>query len=121
MKMLNYKDFMRDFGKIAKQTMNLSIYNGQWQCACGKSHNFNEHALDIIGQGAVMRLMIMCPDDPHYVTNVKIKTFMVFKWNLSVIGTGAITHRDSGNLTHWDSQITALMVVRVARAQASFG
>lgn len=80
MKMLNYEDFMRDFGKMAKQTMNLSIYKGQWQCACGKSHNFNEHTLDIIGQGAVMRLMIMCPDDPHYVTNVKIKTFMIFKF-----------------------------------------
>ncbi len=29
MKMLNYEDFMRDFGKMAKQTMNLSIYKGQ--------------------------------------------------------------------------------------------
>lgn len=73
MKMLSSDAFLKDFGDVAKQTMDLSIYNGSWQCACGKTHWFDRGR--VLGQGWPMKLLVTCPDDPHYVTSLKIKTF----------------------------------------------
>lgn len=79
MRMLNFEQFAQAFGNVAPNTMNMSIYRDNFQCACGSSHWFDENA-DVVCQGAGMTIIVVCPDDPTYVTGVKIKTFMVFKF-----------------------------------------
>lgn len=78
MRILDFDSFVDDFALVAKPTMNMSIYKGNYNCACGKSHRFGEH-INIICEG-LMKVMVTCPDDIKYVTSVKIKTFLVFKF-----------------------------------------
>jgi hypothetical protein len=33
--------FFTDFGKASKNTMNLSMYNDGFRCACGETHWFD--------------------------------------------------------------------------------
>ncbi len=40
MKMLGFEQFMDDFGRAAKNTMNLSVYRDNFKCACGQNHWF---------------------------------------------------------------------------------
>jgi hypothetical protein len=79
MKMMSFEDFMNDFGKAAPNSMNLSIYRDNFQCACGRSHWFDE-SIDVVCQGGIMKLMVICPNDPSYITNLKIKLFMMLKF-----------------------------------------
>jgi hypothetical protein len=79
MKMMSFEGFMNDFGKAAPNSMNMSVYRDNFQCACGRSHWFDE-SMDVVCQGGLMKIMVICPDDSSYITSLKIKTFMVFKF-----------------------------------------
>ena len=76
MKMLSFKEFVADFGKITKHRMNMSVYDGNFQCACGGEHWFQYHGIQIIGDG-FYKVMVICPKSNH-VTSVKIKTTLGF-------------------------------------------
>lgn len=78
MKVMAFDRFMDDFGRAARNTMNLSVYRDSFRCACGKDHWFDE-SIDVVCQG-LMKLMVVCPDDPTYLTSIKIKTFLVVKF-----------------------------------------
>lgn len=78
MKTMNFESFLNDFGRAAKPTMDMSIYRDNFQCACGKSHWFDER-IDIICEG-LMKVMVVCPDDSSYLTSLKIKTFLLVKF-----------------------------------------
>jgi hypothetical protein len=78
MRMMRFENFADDFGRAAKPTMNMSIYRDNFQCACGQSHWFDE-SIDIICEG-LMKVMVACPNDPAYLTSLKIKMFMLFKF-----------------------------------------
>lgn len=78
MKTMNFESFLNDFGRAAKPTMDMSIYRDNFQCACGKSHWFDE-GIDIICEG-LMKVMVVCPDDSSYLTSLKIKTFLLVKF-----------------------------------------
>jgi hypothetical protein len=77
-KMFDFDAFMDDFGRAAKPTMNMSIYRDNYKYACGNSHWFDER-IAIVCEG-LMKVMLICPENPAYVTAVKIKTFLVFKF-----------------------------------------
>ncbi len=79
MKMMSFEGFMNDFGKAAPNSMNMSVYRDNFQCACGRSHWFDE-SIDVVCQGGLMKIMVICPDDSSFLTSLKIKTFMVFKF-----------------------------------------
>lgn len=87
MKMMNFDSFTDDFGNAIKPTMDMSIYRDSFQCSCGVSHWFDED-IDIICEG-LMKVMVVCPKDPTFLTSLKIKTFMVFKFKgfVSLSGT----------------------------------
>jgi len=78
MKTMDFESFVEDFGRAAKPIMDMSIYRDSFQCACGKSHWFDEE-IDIICEG-LMKIMVVCPADAAFLTSLKIKTFMVFKF-----------------------------------------
>jgi hypothetical protein len=101
--MLSFEQFVQAFGNVAPNTMNMSIYRDNFQCACGSSHWFDEDA-DVVCQGASMTILVVCPDDPTYLTNVKIKTFMVFKFK----GFESL----AGTHLQDESDITALRTLR---------
>jgi hypothetical protein len=75
---MNFEAFLDDFGRAARPTMNMSIYRDNFQCTCGQPHWFDEE-IDIICEG-LMKVMVVCPYDPSYLTSLKIKTFMLFKF-----------------------------------------
>ncbi|WP_368933643.1 hypothetical protein [Brevundimonas naejangsanensis] len=79
MRMLPFEKFAESFGNAIKPQMNMSIYSGDYECACGRSHRFDSNFTKLLAEGA-MRVMIQCPVKSDFLTNVKIKTFMVFKF-----------------------------------------
>lgn len=79
MRMLPFEKFAEAFGNAVKPQMNMSIYNGDYQCACGRSHTFDSYRTKMLAEGA-MRVMVECPVNQSYLTNVKIKTFMLVKF-----------------------------------------
>jgi hypothetical protein len=87
MKMMDFESFVDYFGKAFKPVKNMSIYRDTFKCACGKSHWFDEE-IDIVCEGP-FKVMVVCPDDPAFLTALKIKTFMVFKFKgfVSIAGT----------------------------------
>lgn len=87
MKMMNFDNFADDFGNAIKPTMDMSIYRDNFQCSCGETHWFDED-IDIICEG-LMKVMVVCPNDPAFLTSLKIKTFMLFKFKgfVSLSGT----------------------------------
>ncbi|CAM3089655.1 hypothetical protein [Vibrio rarus] len=78
MKVLSVNAFMRDFGNAIRPQMNMSIYRDNFKCVCGQSHWFDE-SIELLAEGS-MKVMVKCPNDPRYVTSLKIKTFMIFKF-----------------------------------------
>lgn len=87
MKMMPFESFARDFGRAAKPVMNMSIYRDNFECACGRSHWFDDR-IEIVCEG-LMKVMVVCPEDESFLTALKIKTFMVvrFKGFESLAGT----------------------------------
>jgi hypothetical protein len=79
MKMLSFEAFLGEFGDVKKHMLDMSIYRDSFQCACGRSHWFDEQ-IDIVGGTFFMKLMVVCPEDHSYLTSIKIKTFMLLKF-----------------------------------------
>jgi len=77
--MMAFEEFGAFFGRAAKPRMNMSIYRDVFECACGQSHWFDERQIDIICDG-FSKVMVACPNDSTYITSLKIKTFMIFKF-----------------------------------------
>jgi len=78
MKLVNLTTFFDTFGKAGKPRMNMSIYRESFKCACGKSHWFDE-SIKIVCEGTGMKIAVLCPEEA-FITSLKIKTFMVFKF-----------------------------------------
>lgn len=78
MKIQSFDAFMDDFGRAAPNTMNLSVYRDNFRCACGQDHWFDE-SIDVVCQG-LMKLMVVCPRDPSYITSIKIRMFLLVKF-----------------------------------------
>ena len=55
-----------------KARMNMSLYNGSYNCACGSKHEYMPH-INLHAQGK-WRVVMECPSDKNCFTNVKIKT-----------------------------------------------
>lgn len=91
---MNFSDFAENFGRAAKPVMNMSIYRDSFKCACGNSHWFDER-INIVCEG-LMKVMVTCPEDSSYLTSLKIKTFMVFKFKgfESLSGTRLVNQED---------------------------
>jgi hypothetical protein len=70
--------FFTDFGRVAKNRMNLSTYNDGFRCACGETHWFDD-SIRVFCQG-YWKIVIFCPSDPTYLTSIKIKTLLGVKF-----------------------------------------
>ncbi len=77
--MKSFEDFISDFNNVSPNSMNMSIYRDSFQCACGQSHWFDE-SIDVVCQAPIMKIIVTCPNNPSYITSLKIKTFMMFKF-----------------------------------------
>ena len=72
-KMLPMHTFLETFDrKISRNKMDLSLYEGYWDCACGKQHWMIQNH-NIICQG-FWKVMVRCPNNPNMITAVKVKT-----------------------------------------------
>ena|GEM_PF-1493128 len=78
LKVTDFEGFAEDFGRVAKPVMDMSIYRDSFQCACGKSHWFDEN-IDIVCEG-LKKVMVVCPENAAFLTSLKIKTFLMFKF-----------------------------------------
>lgn len=75
----NLEDFIMSISSnIMKVRMDLSLYNGDYDCACGKKHQYGPH-ITLLCQGK-WRVVMQCPDNPDYLTCVKIKMFLLVKF-----------------------------------------
>jgi hypothetical protein len=70
--------FLQSIGRAMKVRMDLSLYDGDYNCACGKSHHYGAH-VELLCQGNWLVVMV-CPENPDYLTCVKIKMFMMVKF-----------------------------------------
>lgn len=100
MLMMGLEAFLEHFGKAVKPKMNMSIYRDSFHCACGQAHWFDE-GIDILCEG-LMKVIVVCPHDPAYLTSLKIKTFMVIKFKGfdSLAGT-RITNQNEKDAMHY--------------------
>lgn len=98
MKIMPFQRFVEDFGRSAKPVMNMSIYQDNFQCACGQSHWFDSR-IKIVCEG-LMKVMVVCPQDSSFVTSLKIKLFMLvkFKGFESLAGTQVKTPAEEAGL-----------------------
>ncbi len=78
MKNIELNSFLTDFGNAITPQMNMSIYRDNFQCSCGTTHWFDE-CIDILAEGR-RKVMVACPEQPNYLTALKIKTFMLVKF-----------------------------------------
>lgn len=76
--LMGFEPFLRSVGMAIRPQMDMSIYNGAFDCACGNSHAYGPH-IDLLCEGR-MRVVMTCPNDGSYMTNVAIKTFLLFKF-----------------------------------------
>jgi hypothetical protein len=70
--------FLNSLGNVMSVRMNLSLYEGEFDCACGKKHEFGNH-IRLLCQGS-WSVVMECPDDADYLTYVKIKMFLMVKF-----------------------------------------
>ena len=78
MRVQRLDEFLKDFGRTAKPTMNMSIYQADYKCGCGKIHWFNGNEYIICE--SFYKVMVYCPEGAAFVNSLKIKTFMFFKF-----------------------------------------
>lgn len=95
-KMLPLRTFLETFDrKISRNRMDLSLYEGYWDCACGHRHCMIQQQ-NIICQG-FWKVIVRCPDDPNVLTAVKVNTKffgMKFKDYESFAGAVISTEED---------------------------
>ena len=68
----NPEEFFASIGRMMAVRMNMSQYNGLFECACGQEHMYTP-TVKLLAQGK-WRVVMECPDDANYLTNVEIKT-----------------------------------------------
>lgn len=78
MKSNNMDAFLESIGVAMRVRMDLSLYDGDYDCACGKKHHYGPH-INLLCQGK-WRVVMECPESPDYLTCVKIKMFMMVKF-----------------------------------------
>ena len=78
MKINNMDNFLESIGIAMRVRMDLSLYDGDFECACGKRHRYGPH-INLLCQGK-WRVVMECPENPDYLTCVKIKMFMMVKF-----------------------------------------
>lgn len=76
--MKSVQSFFDGFGNASKNTMNLSMYNDGFLCACGETHWFDA-GINVLCQG-YWKIVVFCPNDPTYLTSLKIKTILGVKF-----------------------------------------
>ncbi len=89
----NFEDFITKFGRIMLPKMNMSIYKGEFQCACSDKHSYPYDCIyekdnptnlkfeepKLVAEGK-MRVIFQCPKNPRYITAVRInQRFLKFK------------------------------------------
>ena len=77
-RLLSLEPFLESIGRAMLPRMNMSIYNGPFECACGSTHMYGPH-INLLCEGS-MRVVMICPENDSYCTNVAIKTFMLVKF-----------------------------------------
>ena|GEM_PF-3262320 len=74
MKLLSPTDFFAETMGGRPNKMDMSNYEGHpFLCACGKSHVFYASQVHLLRELPKMRLVFECPDQPIFVTCVKVK------------------------------------------------
>ncbi len=66
------EEFFESIGRMMAVRMNMSQYNGNFECACGQQHLYTP-LIRLLAQGK-WRVVMECPEDSNYLTNVEIKT-----------------------------------------------
>ena len=101
MRMLPVRSFLESFdSKMSRNKMDLSLYEGYWDCACGQRHYMIQQR-NIICQG-FWKVMVRCPNDPNTITAVKVNTKflgMKFKDYESTAGTVVSSEEERSLLT----------------------
>lgn len=105
-KIVPMQDFLSSIGRAKREGMDLSLYHGHpYECACGKTH-----ALDFFTEllcHAYWEVVAACPDDPHYLTRVKVKMFLMVKFLgfEGVLGTRINSEADKHLLIYTIAQL----------------
>lgn len=72
-------EFLISIGRAKLKGMDLSLYFGRpYECACGKLHTLEEDT-ELLCHG-YWQVVAACPEDPHYLTRVKVRMFMMVKF-----------------------------------------
>jgi len=69
---MDIEKFFTSVGTMMKPRMNMSLYVGSFDCACGKQHHLSPGSVEVHAEGR-SRIVVSCPDDGRYFTNVAIK------------------------------------------------
>jgi hypothetical protein len=67
----NAGDFIEVIGPMMKNRMDMSFFNGEYDCVCGKKHIMQSSL--ILAQGK-WKVLTKCPEDNRCFTFVEIKT-----------------------------------------------
>jgi len=87
MKLLSSTDFFAETMGGRPSKMDMSTYEGHpFQCACGKTHIYYSDQVDVLRELPKMKLVFQCPDEPIFVTCVKVKGLFRFKGFESLFG-----------------------------------
>ena len=87
MKLLSSTDFFAETMGGRPNNMDMSAYEGHpFLCACGKTHVFYSGQVHVLRELPKMRLVFECPDQPIFVTCIKIKGIFGFKGFESLFG-----------------------------------
>lgn len=70
--------FLETLGNVMRVRMNLSLFSGDYDCACGKKH-FYDPFTKLLCQGK-WKVLMQCPDDPNFLTYVKVNMFLMVKF-----------------------------------------
>jgi hypothetical protein len=88
MKLLSSTDFFAETMGDRPNKMEMNAYHGHpFLCACGKTHVFYLGQVEVLRELPKMRLVFECPDQPNFVTCVKVKGIFRFKGFESLFGT----------------------------------
>lgn len=87
MKLLSSTDFFAATIGGRPNKMEMINYQGYpFLCACGKTHLFQYGQVHVLRELPKMKLVFECPDQPVFVTCVKLKGFFRFKGFESLFG-----------------------------------
>lgn len=95
MKMLSFGDFLEEtLGGNALRERYMHLYASpvyekhSFKCSCGKEHQFSLLRVRILRElPKKMGFVFECPDDPHYLTCVKLIGLLRFKGFDTLFGT----------------------------------